>query len=90
MDSTTKEGNPAIIKIIRDFYIVNNLKANVLIGMDILCPEKAVIDLPIGRISFGSYEDIAVPVEYTPRDNVQIRRIVCADCAQTILPRSTA
>ena len=90
MDGTTNKGNPATIKITRDFHIVDNLKANVLIGMDVLCPEKAIIDLPAGRIHFGSCENVAVPVECTPRDNVRVRRIVRADSAQEIPPRSTA
>ena len=66
MNSTTKEGKSAIIKIIRDFYIVNNLKVNILIDIDILYLKKVVINLPINRILFSSYKDIAVLVEYTP------------------------
>ena len=66
IDRSTKKGNPAIIKITRDFYIVNNLKANILIGIDVLYLKKVVIDLPIDKILFGSYKDIVVLIEYTP------------------------
>ena len=90
MDGTTREGNPAIIKITRDFHIIDNLKANVLIGMDILCLEKAVINLLASRVRFGSCEDVAVPVDYTPHDNIRVRRVIRADSAQEIPPRSTA
>ena len=79
IDNTIKEGNPAIIKITRDFYIIDNLKANMLIGMDILYLEKAVIDLLVRKILFSSCEHIVVLVEYTPYNNIQVRRIVHAD-----------
>ena len=79
MDGTTKEGNPAIIRITRDFHIVNNLKANMLIGIDILYSEKAVINLPAGKIYFSSYKDIVVLIEYTPHNNIQVRRVMRAD-----------
>ena len=65
IDSSIKKENPTILKITKNFYIINNLKANILIGMDILYLEKIIINLPINKILFRSYENIAILVKYT-------------------------
>ena len=45
MKDETSEEKPVIIKFTRDIYVVDNLKVNLLIGMDILDSEGVVIDL---------------------------------------------
>ena len=51
------EGNsnesPAMIKILRDIHLVKDLGVKMLIGMDILGPEGAVVDLPAERLRLG-------------------------------------
>ena len=40
------EGKEVFIKFNRKVYIVNNLKANILLSINILGPEKVIIDIP--------------------------------------------
>lgn len=89
MKGLTPEGKPVMIKYTRDIHVVDNLKANLLIGMDILGPEGAVIDLPEEKIVFTKCGNVAVPVQATARDNVRIRRVVRTERKQIIPPRST-
>lgn len=85
----TPRGESTFIKITREFHIVNNLKANMLLGIDILKPERVVIDLPRKKLIFGSYDDTEVEAEPSARENTRIRRVVRADKAQLIPAHST-
>ena len=90
MDGESEAGDSVTIKITRDFHIVDNLKANMLIGMDVLGPEQVTIDLPRNRVIFGSCNNVSVPVQTTARDNVRIRRVVRSERRQEVPPQSTA
>lgn len=89
MKGRTPEGKPVIIKFTREIHVVDNLKANILIGMDILGPEGVIIDLPNENVIFSKCGNVAVPVQATARDNVRIRRVVRSEKKQIIPPRST-
>ena len=89
MKGETPEGKPVMIKFTRDIHVVDNLKANLLIGMDILGPEGVVIDLPQEKVILTKCGNVAVPVQATARDNVRIRRIVRSERHQVIPPKST-
>ena len=85
----TQAGKPVMIKFTRDIHVVDNLKANILIGMDILGPEGVVIDLPHQRVTFTNCNGVSVPVQATARDNVRIRRVVRTGKRHIIPAKST-
>jgi len=57
----------ATIVIKREVYLVNNLIANLLIGVDILAPKAIKIDIKNELITLGNYKGITVPIRVTPR-----------------------
>ena len=75
----TPNRRDVFIKFTKEFYIVDNLKANLLIGMDIIGPEKATINIPQGYIAFRTCGNARIPVQATARDNIRIRRVVRAE-----------
>ena len=62
-------------RITREFHIVDDLKANALIGMDILGPEGMILDFGRKRLIIGSCEDLAAPITITPK-GVRVNRAV--------------
>lgn len=89
MKGETPQGKTVMIKFTRDIHVVDNLKANLLIGMDILGPEGVIVDLPKSKVIFTKCGEVAVPVQATARDNVRIRRVVRAERRQIIPPKAT-
>jgi hypothetical protein len=55
-----KNGVWAYIK--RELHIVDNLEANVLLGMDIVLPEGWQIDLELEKLTLPQYSGIQVPI----------------------------
>ena len=89
MKGKTPEGKPVMIKFTHDIHVVDNLKANLLVGMDILGPEGVIIDLPNESVIFSRCGNVSVPVQATARDNVRIRRVVRSEKRQIVPPKST-
>ena len=73
-----------LIKFIRDIHIMNNLKANFLISMDILDFKDVIINISKKKIIFTKCENIAVFIQIIIRNNVRIRRIVRSKRRQII------
>lgn len=57
-----KDGNPVVSKIRREVHLVKDLKANMLIGNDVLGPEGFVMDLGKGEAYIGS-TGVTIPLE---------------------------
>ena len=55
-------GSKGTAMITREVHIVDNLSANVLIGIDIMKPEGMVLDLPRDVLVVGSCEGLEVPI----------------------------
>ena len=51
----------------REIHLVDNLAINILLGVDILAPEKARIDFATRCITFSYYDEISVPIDIAPR-----------------------
>ena len=64
------------IKFIKDIYIMNNLKTNLLINMNIFDLKDVIIDISKKKIIFIKCENIIVFIQVIIRDNVRIRKIV--------------
>ena len=83
----TKDGSLALAHIKREFHLVDNLKANVLIGMDVLGPERSVLDTDRKQLILRSC-GLAVPMEIHSREGKPVNRAVRADKQLTLPPRS--
>ena len=79
LHNITLKGEFIFIKIIKEFYIVDNLKANILLNIDILKPKKVIIDLLYKKFIFGLYDNIKVKVEPFIRENIKIRQVIKVD-----------
>ena len=74
-----KEENDEIsifIKFIKNIYIMNNLKANFLININILDFKSVIINISKKKIIFIKCENIIIFIQIIVRDNVRIRKIV--------------
>ena len=60
------QGSPVAL-IHRDIHIVDGMKAKMLIGMDVIGPEKIILDIPQQMTIIGSCKSIKVPITVTPR-----------------------
>ena len=77
------------IKFLKEVYVINSLKANILIGMDILGPERIVVDIPRRKLIFYNCSDIKVKAEPITKENIRICRVVRTDKAWEIPPYIT-
>lgn len=86
---TTDKGE-APAKISREVHIVDELRANMLLGMDILVPEGAVIDLTNNILTLSKSEGIHIPVLVSPKDPINVNQLVRIEKPTVIPPRSLA
>ena len=56
-----------IALIDREFYVVDNLTAKVLIGIDIMKPKGIVIDLGMNIMKIGACKDLLIPIDVTSK-----------------------
>ena len=56
-----------IALIDREFYIVDNLTAKVLISIDIMKSKSIVIDLGINIMKIGACKDLLIPIDITSK-----------------------
>ena len=78
------------LKFHKAFYIVDALSAQVLLGMDFIGTEGAIIDLPKRQISFESCRNEAVEASAVPIDQKRIKRAVKVSSTTTLPPHSSA
>ena len=69
-------------------HVVDGMKAKMLIGMDVIGPEKITLDIPRRTAFIGSCKDAAIPITVTPRSNQRVSRPVKAGKNITIPPHS--
>ena len=80
--------NPVVAAIQREVHIVNDLPCKLLIGTDVLEPERVVIDLPNRKMTIRSCGDIQCPLKITPRGKPVEHRMVRTAKAITVPPRT--
>lgn len=88
MEGVLPDGTRAFAEITREVHIVDDLKAGMLIGSDILTPERMVIDFATQSIKIGSCRDMAVPMDSRARSE-PVRRAVKSSARLTLAPRTT-
>ena len=78
-----------IAEIHRELYVVEDLTAVALIGIDILSPERIVLDFDKDVTRFNAYEELQIPIGvHTYR--VQTRRTVYSKSTIRVPPHSRA
>ncbi len=72
----------------RDVHLVDDLRANLLIGMDIIGPERISTDIPARKAIIGGCRNLLVDLQITPRQNGRIRQVVKTASKIVLPPRS--
>ena len=88
MEGVLPDGTRAFAQITREIHIVDDLKAGLLIGADILTPERMVIDFATQNIRIGSCRDLVVPMDSRARSE-PVKRTVKSASRVVLPPRST-
>ena len=78
-----------IALIEREVHIVDNLKVNLLVGMDILAPEGILIDLENRLATIRSCESIQLPLTIESRSS-KVDRTIFSEYEQTVQPHTRA
>ena len=79
------DGEAANATFTRHVYIVENLKANILLGNDILGPEDIVPHVGKGKVTIGSCGNFSAPLTVVARDGERVKRTVRAQ-ANAVIP----
>jgi hypothetical protein len=77
-------------KLTIEAHLVDNLKAQLLIGMDVLGPEGFTLDFSRCQASIGSCKDFTFPIAIAAKPNHVAARPVYADGTITIQPGQSA
>ena len=64
------------IKFIKNIHVINNLKTNLLININIFGFENVIIDISKKKIIFIKCENVIVFIQIIARNNIRIRKIV--------------
>ena len=83
-------GQPAIAVVLREVHIVEDLKAQMLLGMDILGPEGFILDLPRRTATIVSCQDVSIPLTVTPQSPTRVSQTVQARTTILVEPGTTA
>lgn len=62
----TQKGQPVLTSFWREVHLVDNLKANLLIGIDVMGPELVTADMGQKKVIFGSC-NVEIPIEIKSR-----------------------
>lgn len=80
---TGVDGRTAVIT--REAHIVNDLRAKMLVGIDVLATEGITMDLPRKIAVISSYANIKVPLTITTKSTNQVSKAILAK-QRTIIP----
>ena len=77
-----------IARIRREVHIVEELRANILVGVDIMGPEAITIDIGKKTAVIHSYNGIPIPLSITARSKQCLQRSILSQKETVIPPRS--
>ena len=81
-----KDGVDILCRVFREIHLVDNLKAHMLLGNDIIGPEKIVLDISQGTAQIGS---CGITANMTSRQRRPYqKRVIHAHKALTVAPRA--
>ena len=81
----TVKGKTVVTKIFREIHVVEDLKANILLRMNILISEEVIIDLLSQTLKLTKAEGIKIPIQIKVKDNVNVNHIIRVK-KQTVVP----
>lgn len=82
------KGEEVVAQINREFHLVPNLGCKVLIGTDVIVPEKFLIDAANNVVIIGECESVRAPLRVTPRGRPVIHRVVKTSKTTIVKPFS--
>lgn len=88
-DGELPDGTPAVAKMTMEAHLVDNLKANMLIGNDVLVPQKIRLDPAGGKMVIGACQDLAARIEVVTKKDPGVRRAIRSKGTVTIPALST-
>lgn len=83
-----KDGAACIAKVPMEVHLTDDLKANMLIGTDVLTPHKFSLDCAAQIAIIGSCQNIKIAARSVAKPYSQVRRVVKAKSAITLEPNS--
>ena len=83
---TKPDGTKILYHILREVHLINNLKAHMLIGNNIVGPEQIVIDISKSKATINSC-DVITDISYRQRSQQYTRRALHISKALSIPPR---
>ena len=72
----TLHGQLRTARIRRDFHIVKDLKARMLLGMDVISPERINTNITDQSAKISSCQNLKIPLSITPRSGGKVKRVV--------------
>ena len=86
--SVTLQGETVLAKLRREIHLVDTLRANVLVGMDVIGTEGLVIDVPARRSTIRSCQDVTFPIDVKKRTGKPVKRTVLSASEISLPPTS--
>ena len=68
------KGKPSLAHLRREVHIVDDLKAKILMGVNILGPERILIDVGEEKLLIRSCDNLTADIKVKAKDNVKVRR----------------
>ena len=72
----TVKGKTVVTKIFREIHVVEDLKANILLRMNILILKEVIIDLLSQTLKLTKTEEIKILIQIKVKNNVNVNCIV--------------
>ena len=89
IDGIAKDGTPKTACLTTEVHLIDDLKANMLIGNDTMVPQGIAIDYDSQTIKFAKCENLAAPIDILTRSEPHAKRTIKAKNAVMVPPRST-
>jgi len=77
LKSENKDDNKVIVHIRYEIHLINNLKTNFFININILESKQIIIDILSRKLRFKSYKEVLVFCEIKIKNNVRICQTIC-------------
>lgn len=81
--------NPATAAITMEVHLVNDLKANLLVGNDNLKPQGMVLDFGEEKVTLGSCQNLTAKINIHSRASPNAKRTIKTKSAFVVPPRTT-
>ena len=72
----TVKSKTVVTKIFREIHVVEDLKANILLRMNILISEEVIIDLLSQTLKLTKVKEIEIPIQIKTKNNVNVNHII--------------